>query len=342
MSYTVIPSDLKRDRDRILELWQKNLFHADPPRYTWLYETGTATGWIVDGGEEGAVGSAGVMQRRFRAFGEDARAGQAVDLNVAPNHRTVGPAMLLQRATIAAVKQRQVDWLYAISNHGAELVQRRVGYRVLAPLERWVRPLHVGNSLRNRLNSPLLRAIAPAIANPLLFLRSAISFRPRRRKVRFETSDHFDDRFDLLWEIASPRHAVIGERTSTYLNWRFCQRPGFRHKVFCMSCEERMLAYLVYHHREGIVHVGDFFSLNPPDLGRLLGEFVHQMRRKRVEAVATVFMGSDWVRRLLKKQGFWRTSTDRNALIYTDSERFAPLLDVRAWYLTQADMDGDH
>ena len=120
MTYTVKKSDPESDRDRVVDLWSQNLPGSSPGRYAWLYETGTAVGWLIQAPDAEDVGSAGLMERRFQAFGDNVRAGQTIDLNVTRAHRTVGPALSLQRAAVATVKAGRFDWIYAVSNPNAE------------------------------------------------------------------------------------------------------------------------------------------------------------------------------------------------------------------------------
>jgi len=346
MSYRVLEADLHHDRATVLDLWKQNLPGASPERYAWLYESGSATGWTVHSAEGDVVGAAGLMARWIKVFDEVLAAGQAIDLNVQENHRTIGPALGLQRALTGMVKQDRIDFLYSFPNPQSEPVQRRVGFQVLDHLGRWARPLRFGETLRSWVGHPLLQKMPSALVDPCLYLRSPETFYRRRADVRVHVTDHFDGRFDALWKTASPRFPVVGERTSAYLTWRFRQCPDACYRVLCLSnAEDELLAYLVYHRRGGMVHVGDFFFADIGHLEQLLGEFLRLMRSEKAEAIIAIYLGSSEVCRTLKRFGFWQRPCTWKTLLYVDrqplGEQRDGMFDRENWHLTQADIDTD-
>jgi hypothetical protein len=343
MMYTVSQAGLEADRDPILNLWRNNLPKASAGRYEWLYGSKSAAAWILRHAEDGIVGAAGLMHRRLRIFGQNRLAGQAVDLNVDPNHRTMGPALKLQHAVAGTVTRGGIDLIYAFSNAKSQVVEHRAGYRVLASIDRWVLPLRFGPALNARLENRWVRAIAPTVINPLLRLRSG-ALPCRLSGARVEWTDAFDSRFDDLWESASRRFPVLGERTSDYLTWRFAQCPGIDHQVTCLlDKDDRLLAYLVHYRRNGMVYIGDFFFRQPAHLNQLFAAFLAQMRRETVEAIVIVFVGAEAMRRQFRKWGFWKAPRKHKALLYLDTQRFdfdcSRLFDTENWYLTLADFD---
>jgi hypothetical protein len=346
MSYTVCHSDPQDDRECILGLWRQNLPDASADRYDWLYEAGPATSWLVRSAAGEAVGATGLMGRNMKVFDRMVRAGQAIDLNVDKEHRTIGPALGLQRALTDAVRRRQLDLVYSFPNAQSELVQRRAGFQELGRLGRWAKPLRIGEGLRARLRRKPGGKLAAALARPLLWLRSPELFYRRPAKLQAWVTDRFDARFDRLWETASRRFAIVGERTSEYLSWRFCQCPDACYRVLCLAdTDQRLLAYLVYHCRNGMAHVGDFFFADTCYLEPLLAEFLRMIRPEQAEAVIVVYLGSSEVCARLKRFGFWPRPSDRNAIVYADEEILgcdtASLLDKENWHLTQADIDAD-
>ena len=346
MSYTVCQPDLRRDRASILELWKRNLPTASEDRYAWLYETGRATGWLLKSAEGAVVGAAGLMGRTMNVSGGLLPAGQAIDLNVDKKHRTIGPALGLGRAVTATVKQHQRGLIYAFPDPKSELVLRRVGYKVLGSLGRWAKPLRCEGPLKGWLRHTLPRKAAAVTVDSLLHLTSPEAFYRRPADVRVHVTDHFDARFDALWQTAARQFHVVGERTSAYLTWRFCQCPEVRHRVFCLSnADHELLAYLVYSCRAGTVHIGDFLFANSRNLDLLLVEFLQLMRRQEVEAIITVYLGSSMVCRKLEKYGFWKRPSEWKTLVYVDQRQLGSdlnrVLDEESWHLTRADVDTD-
>jgi len=346
MPYDAIEFDCHGDRQQVLDLWCRNLPQGSPARYAWLYEAGPASGWLLHSDPGQAVGATGVMVRRMRALGCSVRAGQAIDMNVDRDHRTIGPALGLQRALTDAAGGGRFDLLYALPNEQSSAVLRRIGYRHLGAVERWTLPLRSERLLRVCVRHPLARKLAAAVAD------TAASFRrggyPRRGSIssQVHVTDRFDARFDDLWQEASPQHVVVGERTSEYLAWRFGRSPEGRYRTFTLSNEAgRLLAYLVYCRREGTVHLNDFFFADRDDLRFLLAAFVRRMHEERAEAVTAVYLGPPGVSEVFRRSGFFRGGSPWNAMVYASGRHWGSaggsLFQKDNWYLTRADVDTD-
>ena len=346
MSYTISQPDLQRDQACLLDLWQRNLPEASRSRYGWLYETGRATGWLLNCREESAVGSTGLMARTFNAFGEVLEAGQAIDLNVDKAHRTMGPALGLQRAVTATVKRRQFGLVYAFPSAQSESVLRRAGYKVLGGVERWYKPLRCDEVFKDRLRHRLAGKVASTVVGSALRVSFPEKLRRRPTDLDVHVTDHFDARFDLLWQAAAGRFPIVGERTSDYLNWRFRRCPNARYRVFCLTGARReLLAYVVYARHEDTVHVNDLFFAEVDNLNYLLAEFLRLMRRQGAKAVVTVYQGSETVSQTLRRFGFWKRPSEWRTMLYVDREWFGPhadaVFDPENWHLTRADVDTD-
>ena len=347
MTYTVCQSDAQADRDRILDLWRENLPQASPDRYSWLYEDGPSAGWLVKSDETTTVGAVGMMGRTMKVFDDLLRVGQPIDLNIDARHRTVGPALGLQRALISTVDRGEYDLLYSFPDAGSEPVQRRAGFRLLGDLGRWAKPLSVGNTLSARLRNPLVGRAAASVVGPILKLASPETFYRRPGDIQVHVADHFDSRFDALWETAAGRFPIVSERTSKYLTWRFGRCPDARYRVLCVSNDqEELLAYLVYRQRRKMIQIGDLFFAEPRHIDTLLAEFLRLARKQKAEAAIAVYLGGQAVCRRLKHFGFWQRPSQWKAMLYVDRQATpttsGPLFDVDNWHLTYADIDTDN
>ena len=345
MTYTVCQSDPQADRGRILDLWRDNLPQASPDRYAWLYEAGPSAGWLVKSDETTTVGAVGLMGRTIKVFDDLLRAGQPIDLNVDADHRTVGPALGLQRALISTVNRGEHDLLYSFPNSASEPVQRRAGFRPLGNLGRWAKPLSIGDTLSARLPNPLARRAAAIVVGPVLKLASPETFYRRPADTRVDVADHFDSRFDALWETAAGRFPIVGERTSKYLTWRFGGCPDARYRVLCVSNDrEELLGYLVYRQHRKMIQIGDLFFADPRHIDTLLAECLLLARRQKAEAVIAVYLGNQTVCRRLRHFGFWQRPSQWKTMLYVNEQstrEAGPLFDVENWHLTYADIDTD-
>ena len=346
MSYTTFPSDARGDRQCILGLWRQNLPTASPDRYEWLYDAGPASSWLVQADAGSPVGAIGLMGRDMKVFDRFCHAGQAIDLNVDGKHRTGGPALSLQRALTAEVQDEQCGLIYGFPNRQSEVILKRVGYRALAEVGRWVKPLCSEETLTAWVPSRAMRRPLSATVDCALLLASPETRYHRSAGLEIAITDRYDARFDALWEAASAQFAVIGQRTAEYLQWRFGRNPQTRHRVLCLSDSGgQLLGYLVYRRDGGTAYVSDFLFREASHLDRLLSEFIRLMRHEGMRRITTVYIGSSLVEQRLIRFGFHRRPSNWTAMVYADKEHFGEdyprLLDRESWFLTRADIDTD-
>lgn len=346
MSYAVTPIDALAGQSTVVDLWERNLHAGSADRYAWLYGRGPATGWLLRSAAGEPIGSTGMMLRRIRSEQGPLRAGQAIDLNVDREHRSVGPALALQRAVVANAREGTLDLIYGFPNQESKAVFRRLGYRTIGSFARWVKPLSWEKPLRPWIRGLVPRKAVAFAVDCVLRLKSSELRHRLRAGMRVCVTDRFDQRFDKLWQAASGRFRLVGERTSHYLNWRFSDCPHAPHRVFCLLAEDnRLLAYLVYSRTDCGAYLSDFFFAEIAHFEILLARFLRQMRQDGAESVATNYAGSSAIARSLKRFGFWQSPSEWNAVVFFDAERFprdaGRWLDPESWFLTRADADTD-
>ena len=346
MSYQTCPT-CSDDRQTILELWQRNLPTATEDRYGWLYREGPACDWIMQNEDEVAIGSVGLMERRFRIHNRLVTAGQAVDMNVDQAHRSLGPALQLQRKAIEASEARDLPFVYGLCDRRSQLVLRRTGYRLLGDVGRWAKPLTSEPFLPRSFRSKWLRRPACAVANIAMRLGSAELWQGRPKDTRVEVVDRYDERFDCLWMRAAERLPILGERSAEFLNWRFADSPDVRYRALTLiDSEERFRSYLIYHFDGATAHIADFLYDEPRDLAALLPELTVIARRWGMESIVVESLIPESITKLLKRFGFWRRPSNWPFLVYAPKVSASMwedkgLFDLGNWYLTRADVDTD-
>jgi hypothetical protein len=286
------------------------------------------------------------MCRRFQCFDDDVNAGQAIDLNVDQQHRTVRPALALQQALLSKMRSGELEFVYGFPNVKASAVQSRAGYRPLAHVERWFKPIRPHALLEGRISGRFTRRVAAAALAVASRLTSHGFRHCRRSGEQFCQVEEFDARFDELWRRAHTQFAVIGQRDSSYLNWRFNRCPDDHHRICCLTGPDgAFLAYVVYCMDRGVASVADFLFAEPRSLDVLLAEFLRAMRRQRAAGVVVTYAGKSWVSRRLKRFGFLHRPSDWKVMLYGDrdrlGDRFDQLFDAENWFITRADTDTD-
>lgn len=262
-SYATRIGDAARDRDAVLAIWRGNLGDDTrmPAKYGWFYQHAPAGAPLLmlltaDGADVGAC-SAG--RRRMLHDGRAIRGGVLVDLAVLPQHRSLGPAMILQQGLLAASRD-SLDVLYGFPNPKAAPVFKRIGYRALGELGRHACVLRHRDYLARRLPAALA-ATAGALLDGALRLGRALRH-PRAWGLRATWRDRVDPRMDTLWQ-ASPKPAgIVAVRDVAHLRWRFDEAPGggFRYLLLSDPRNDALCAWFATRSDGHTLHVHDFWS----------------------------------------------------------------------------------
>ena len=130
--YTVVPADLDKDRQVIMDLWRRNLADINhlEEKYDWHFLNspfGPGQIWILKADGQ-PIGTTSLGMRPLKIGEIVTIAGVACDLAVNKEHRFLQPALLLQRALISSA-HAGIRILYGVPNSAGALVMKHVGYR---------------------------------------------------------------------------------------------------------------------------------------------------------------------------------------------------------------------
>src|SRR5438309_4631486 len=232
MGIPIRQADLVADRQVVLDLVRDNLTdEATVERYEWLYRRnpdGDGRAWIASDEASGeAVGIASAYPRLMQVEGEQVTCWNLGEFAVSVSHRSLGPALRLQRACLGPVLEGTVAFSYDNPNEGFLAVYRRLGVPVTAHVARYLKPLRADRRLAARIRSRRIARPLSLLANGLLRLRD-IPLRAGRRYQILPNEGPFDVRFTRLHERVSRRYTVCGGRRAEYLNWRYRENPLHR------------------------------------------------------------------------------------------------------------------
>ena len=241
MKYQIRQANFPRDREVVVGLWRGNL--GSPTRlewkFTWFYEA-SPTGWPLtlllqcqgpgDTGESNeAVGAATAGRRSMFLDGQVVEAGLLVDLAVDPAHRTLYPALTLQKA-MRRTGLLGFHFLYGFPNQKAAAVFARAGYTAVGSMVRYVRVLRHAPYLARqgipRAAARLLGIVVDSGIRLVEALRQLGSARPELLPATFEDP--------VLEEILGRdgwKDAVHGARSGEFLRWRFAADEGHRYEL---------------------------------------------------------------------------------------------------------------
>ncbi|MGH8863057.1 MAG: hypothetical protein ACREVZ_00170 [Burkholderiales bacterium] len=341
-AYTCERADLARDRDAILAIWRGNLGREASlaGKYDWFYTKGEAGSPIAmllrHASSSLPVGIAAAGPRRAIWCGRNVRIGVLVDMAVVPEHRSLYPALLLQRALQQTVPG-EFAALYGFPNPKAAAVFVRAGYSRTIEVRRYVRVLRPGTYLRRRLPGWVARLLGPPLD---LLLAAWDSLRARgSRAFSANWRADADPRVDDLWRATPHGTGPIAVRDLSFLRWRFDHKPAaaFRY-LMVEGGGGRLVAWFACEDDETTLVIRDFWTgegcdgLDPSIVWLLLRE----ARKGGYSAVSMEFGGSAVIFRTLEAAGFAARSSRPFFSFFGPGPASAR---AAAWHVTSADED---
>jgi hypothetical protein len=345
MPLTVREVDPEKERETLLALLEANLPVLDHRRrFSWLYRdnpAGPAWSWeVLDGAAARAVGVASVFPRMMWVGGALQRCGQVGDFAVAPTHRTLGPAVALQRATLGLVDDGLVALCYDCPPHDAGLSTfRRLGLDVTRRTVRHARLLRTDRQVTRRLGRGPHAALVSAVANAAL-AASRRRPRPPRGVELAGFAGPFGEEFTALDRRLVPA-GIASRRSADDLNWRYRADPLHRYEVITARRGGELLGFTVFTAAGGDAQVVDLFG-DVDDLAVSLLDAVAQ--RAAASGTETLQLiaaeGDAALGPRLGSAGFRPRSSGPSVVAHAPAGSPAARLFVRpdGWLLRQADL----
>src|SRR3989337_1899674 len=347
MTYSIIKADLKKDKEDILELWKRNFPGVPEERYPWIYEnnpSGSARCWLAKNSEENSVvGSVALFPRRILIKGRYLVAGIAGDFSVIKEFRVYGPALSLQREIASNYVNEGFDILYGLPDKQSEEIVKRAGYSAIGNILWLTKPLNSQNYLKKNFKLPLIAEIASKPTDMVMKMLARENFYVRPKDYTYELLTHFDSRFDILWEKAAPQFTIIGEKTCSYLNWRFSRSPHSSYLTFVIKHAEtdEILGYIIFSIAQNRANIADILSLNDHTLNSLLSEFLLSLRRECIDSVSiSLAVCIDLVRKLQRYGFSIRGREGKLVALFPPDSPFAQYIsEIKNWHFMAGDND---
>lgn len=348
MSYQVTREDPAQSADNIATLWTEVFGPFPRERYRWLYQDNPAGEALLcllqDGGSHEILGSNALFPRPLRHGSRRFRGGIAGDLMVLRSHRSLGPAVQLQRAMIGYCGEADLQLPYGFPNKKSAPIMQRVGYQKVGAMVEWVLPLHSAYYLQKHIRQPWLRRPLAVVLDLVLRLR------PGPFKWGFDkprncyTTNTFDACFDDLWSRIASRYSLVGEKSASFLDWRYRRCPSGTRRAFVVKSTEgeRLDGYVIFSIVDKRAHIADFaHDAEHLDLDELLKRFIHAQRQAGMDAISAPMAASTDITRHFERRGF-RARGEMNPLMLF----IPPGVDLAPgsllegpWYLVPGDND---
>ncbi len=300
-------ADLIQDRPVLTALTRGHLrADADEKRYQWLYREnpfGEARAWIACDKNDHAIGMAALFPRQMYSHNKIVPGCVLGDLCVAPEHRTVGAALQLQRACLHAVHSGEFAVAYDFPSSTMLLIYKHLR---IEPTNQSIRMAKVlrADRISRHLNLPGVSRALVDSANFVLALEDRALATPTKVEFSLEDSPCGPEYSELAEEVGSS-FGMCTVRSMEYLNWRYRLHPHVPYEFLTARRGGRLLAYCVFTQSADNVTVADFFGEAEDHLlVNLLRKLATLIRRRGVPTLSLPLLSQDPRRRLLRRVGF--------------------------------------
>ena len=248
---------------------------------------------------------ASLFPRKMYVDGIEMLAGQVMHFAVDASHRSLGPALLLQRATFDPVNSGELDFCYDCPPHDRGMSTFvRLGMHASCKLIRYALPFRSDEYFANKIGNAVWTKPAAAIANVFLSRRGARS--PIRGLEIIPYVERFGDEFSVLDRLVSSAGMIRHRRSAEDLNYRYRENPELKHRVLVARRRGELLAFLVFVlESDSIATLVDLFGLELCQVGTpLLEALIDICRRENTHAVHGYCSEGSELKSLFKSSGF--------------------------------------
>jgi hypothetical protein len=350
MSIAIRQASLADEEEQLIEVLDRNLperpnrkiqkrRHANPLGPGWSWVANPRCSDMI-------VAVASVVPRWFQVDGRKVVCGQVIEFAVEAPYRSLGPAVLLQRATFEPADSGEVAFCYDCPPHDRGMSTFvRLGMRSSCEVVRYALLLRSDEFLGKRLGEGAWTRPLVATANAVLQLR-----RLGHSKAGVEICLHgapFDEEFSHLDSVTTNPGTVRSSRAAEELNWRYSEDLPAptgssmanlgKYRVFVARRAGELLAFAILFTQEnGMAWIADLFGQNITDSGgALLDAVVDFCRRKKLIRLDALCSADSTVRSLLEQAGFRARERAYRVVAYENGSRTGRLLhsDLR-WTFT--------
>jgi len=350
MNMVVRPASLSGDREDLIALLERNLpASAVKTHFKWRHEdnpAGPGWSWVIYDRKSGALGAmTSVFPRPMYVDGKPVLCGQVGEFAVDRCYRSLGPAVMLQRATFQPVDSGALALCYDCPPHDQGMSTfLRLGMRPNCEVTRYVLPLRSDGVLSRKLGKGAWTKPVIAAANLLLSMRR-VNHHIRGLEI-CSLNGKFGEEFTYLDKVVPSSGVIRLSRSAEVLNWRYRMRPEAKIDVLVALRGGELLAFLafiVYEEGEELTRalIGDLFGHLLPEVGLvLLDAMIEICRRKNVVCVEGYCSEISPLKPLFEAAGFRARERAARVVAYAKSgEPNGSILNSRvAWPVGQAEV----
>jgi len=343
MALEIRPVSFSTQREELLDVLHRNL--PDVPhlrRFEWLYRNqpcGNPRSWfLVDRGADRAVGTVSLFPRALQVGNGFIPCGQVGNFAVDKAYRTLGPALMLQKATLESVEAGHFAVCYDCPPHSLGMSTfRRLGMKENCLMHRYVRLIRTNRQFQKIFGDRASSRLLAAAGNVVLGLTSIRFHGTRGVDVSIHTG-RFGDEFTRLDRDLATAGRIRNRRWAEDLNWRFYDDPLNRYTTVTARRNGELAGFALFTVEGSDARLIDISGATEIFLP-LLESVVDSARQAGTESLQAMVSDSNPLKNVLNSLGFRFRSEHARVVAHCSSAQSNLQLGHREkWALTHADI----
>ncbi len=346
MAISVRPVDFDSEQQEFLNLLQRNL--KDLPharRFDWLYRNnpaGTAWSWFAyEKQTTKLVGVASLFPRAMWVGKEIRLCGQVGDFAIDISHRSLGPALMLQRVTFDPVNRGTLALCYDCppDDRGMSTF-RRLGIEPHCQMLRYAKLLKTDRQFARRIGTGKLAAGFALVGNRWLSLWNSRQPAVAGLDVSLYKG-RFGEEFSVLDRQVGRSDVVRGRRSAADLNWRYRDDPLRDYEILTARKRGELVAFMVVSSVDQDAHIIDLFGSESANVAlELLHATAEHLGTQPIQTLQAHIAAGSPLAALLQKADFRYRSQSARVVAYAqpDGEVFSFLASRPQWLFSHADV----
>jgi hypothetical protein len=251
------------------------------------------------------LGFGAAFPRSVWVHGYACRAWVLGDLCFRPESRSLGPALVLQRACLNTLSAGQEPIWFDFPSRAMMAIYKRLGIPATANQIRYVKLYRVDGKVEQYLpHSFLTRGVCGVMNVALKFQRKRSRF-PNGVEVSIHEG-RFDSEFTALDTVLADSETWRGIRTAEYLNWRYVQNPLNRYCVIVARRGSPLLGYAVLEVGSSSWILADLHAVDPDTTVPALLAYIDELAEASdVESVSAIITETASSANRLRRSGFF-------------------------------------
>jgi hypothetical protein len=248
MNLAIRAASLIDDQPQLIGILERNIPGCQEGHFEWRHQAnpaGPGWSWVACDRNDAIVAMASVFPRNVWVDGKPMVCGQVGEFVVDAPYRSLGPALMLQRATFTPVDSGEVAFCYDCPPHDQGMSTFvRLGMSAAAEMTRYALPLKSDEFLAKKIGKGVLTKPITTTANLILRMRR---LRPNERGLEIsEFNGVFGEEFTRLDERVSSSSAIRASRSSQDLTWRYRENPAWKSKVLVARRAGELRGFLTF------------------------------------------------------------------------------------------------